>query len=328
MRAESSQANGGDRWRYTADMLYLVQNPDLREAFFPTGVQRLCVERARPCDQDEILAIAHTHEVPLAAVAITQWWQSVPDSFYVMRDATGEIAGFYIATELRVLRGRMPAADPAVAQLQRHLQQSPLAQGETALFLRRWLSKSAGESPSPVQAACWLDVKRFHMALRPRIRRCYGSVIDGGTFAPMVQSVGFRVVDSGPASIDGPPWHLLMLDFGPGSFDGWLSDLVSRELGLKHEEILDVAARELVNEEVRVGLTVLEFGVLTYLREREGKAVSRAELLEHVWEQRANSGSNVVDVVVRSLRGKLGIRAWIISTVWGVGYRFRSNPPE
>ena len=328
VRAESCQADGSDRWRYTAEMLYLVQNPGLREAFFPAGVQSLCVERALPCDQDSILAIAHTHEVPLAAAAITQWWQSVPDSFYVMRDASGEIAGFYTAADLRILRGRMPAADPAVAQMQRHLQQNPLTQGETALFLRRWLSKSAGESPSPVQAACWLDVKRSHMALRPHIRRCYGSVIDGDTFAPMVQSIGFRVVDNGLASIDGAPWQVLMLDFGPGSFDGWLSDLVGRELGLKNEEILDVAARELVNDEERVGLTVLEFGVLTYLRVREGKAVSRAELLEHVWEQRANSGSNVVDVVVRSLRSKLGVRAWIISTVWGIGYRFRSNPPE
>ena len=104
-----------------------------------------------------------------------------------------------------------------------------------------------------------------------------------------------------------------MLDFGPGSFDGWLSDLVVNELGLRPEEILDTAARELVNEEERVALTALEFGVLTYLRQREGKAVSRAELLGEVWEQRANSGSNVVDVVVRSLRRKLGVRAWMVS---------------
>ena len=110
VRAESHQADGGDRWRYTADMLYLVQNPDLREAFFPTGVQNLYVERARPSEEDAILAIAHAHEAPLAAVAITRWWQNVPESFYGMRDASGEIAGFYIAADLRTLRGRMPAA--------------------------------------------------------------------------------------------------------------------------------------------------------------------------------------------------------------------------
>ena len=71
------------------------------------------------------------------------------------------------------------------------------------------------------------------------------------------------------------------------------------------------------NEE-RIGLTALEFGVLNYLRQREGRAMARAELLEQVWEQRADSGSNVVDVVVRSLRGKMRDHASMISTVRGV----------
>src|SRR6266849_2192345 len=38
-----------------------------------------------------------------------------------------------------------------------------LAKGQTALFIRRWLGKQDGERPSPVQAACWLDIKRHYM---------------------------------------------------------------------------------------------------------------------------------------------------------------------
>ena len=58
----------------------------------------------------------------------------------------------------------------------------------------------------------------------------------------------------------------------------------------------------------RVPLTPLEFGLFSHLRQCEGKAVSRSDLLREVWgtEARATGGSNVVDAVVRSLRRKLG----------------------
>ena len=64
-------------------------------------------------------------------------------------------------------------------------------------------------------------------------------------------------------------------------------------------------------------------GVLDYLSQREGKAVPRAALLADVWGYAYEGGSNVVDVVVRSLRKKLGGRARAIETVSGVGYRYR-----
>jgi DNA-binding response OmpR family regulator len=88
-------------------------------------------------------------------------------------------------------------------------------------------------------------------------------------------------------------------------------------------EYLDEGARELVLEE-RVGLTSPESGVLSSRKNRAAGG-SRAELLEHVWQQRPDSGSNVVDVVVRSLRSKLGDRAPLISTIRGVGYRLHSG---
>jgi hypothetical protein len=327
VRVELAKAGRRDLWRYTADMLYLVEKPALREAFFPTGAQALSSENARPTDGPSILAIAETHEAPQAAAAIARCWESLPEAFYVLRDALGEVTGFYIAAEVREFFTRMPSSDFAMAQLRRHLREKPLAPGETALFLRRWLSKTSGESPSPVQAACWVDVKRFHMGLRPQIRRCYGSLSDAGTFAPMLQCLGFRQVGDA-VSIDGVPNHLLMLDFGPGSFDGWLSALVSSELGMNTGAVVDTETRELLHDGERIALTALEFGVLTYLQRLENKAVSRAELLDHVWGKRGDLGSNVVDVVVRSLRRKLDGRAWMVATVRGVGYRFRSKPPE
>jgi DNA-binding response OmpR family regulator len=74
----------------------------------------------------------------------------------------------------------------------------------------------------------------------------------------------------------------------------------------------------------RIGLTRLEFGVMQYLVEREGKAVSRSGLLSDVWGYAYEGGSNVVDAAIRSLRKKLGQNATQIETVSGVGYRYRS----
>lgn len=324
LRTESRGADRLGHWRYTADLLYLVQNPNVREAFFPSGSQSLSLEPARARDGEAILAIVEAHETRSAAAALTQWWQRLPQCFLVMRDGSGGVAGFYIEADWRKIRGSLPETDPLARNWRRHLRENPLAKDETAIYVRRWLGDAVGEQPSPVQATCWLDVKRSYMQLRPHLRRCYVSLSDLATYGPVVQKLGFRFISDAAASFDGVACHLALLDFGPDSIDGWLTGLIASELGLGAEGILDTAARELVIEEERVGLTALEFGVLAYLRQQEGKAVSRAELLEHVWEQRANSGSNVVDVVVRSLRSKLGDRASMISTVRGVGYRLRS----
>ena len=47
LRAEVRDAAPTELWRYTADMLYLIDNPVLREAFFPSGAQPLAVEPAQ-----------------------------------------------------------------------------------------------------------------------------------------------------------------------------------------------------------------------------------------------------------------------------------------
>ena len=117
-----------------------------------------------------------------------------------------------------------------------------------------------------------------------------------------------------------------MLDMGPGSVDAWLTKLVGAEITAEEVEsskVLDVEAHELLLSSGRVGLTSLEFGVMQYLQERPGKAVGRYDLMEAVWGHRNPTASNVVDVVVRSLRRKLGADAASVETVRGTGYRYR-----
>jgi DNA-binding response OmpR family regulator len=55
--------------------------------------------------------------------------------------------------------------------------------------------------------------------------------------------------------------------------------------------------------------------------QRAGNVVPREDLLTDLWGDAADVTSNVVDVVVRSLRKKLAERANIIETISGIGYR-------
>jgi hypothetical protein len=196
---------------------------------------------------------------------------------------------------------------------------------EKVLFLRRWLSWDEGESPSPVQAACWLDIKRTYMELRPNLRRVYLTVRDLTAYAPVALKLGFSPLSECDREMDGDTYHTAMLDFGPSSVDGWISSLVAAELGMEEEKVLDTEARELVLDGARVNLTKLEFDVLHYLSQNDGKAISRDRLLDDVWGLSYHGGSNVVDVVIRALRKKIGPQADMIETVRGVGYRFRKN---
>ncbi|HVD60004.1 MAG TPA: winged helix-turn-helix domain-containing protein, partial [Gemmatimonadaceae bacterium] len=311
-----------DLWRCIADLLYLLENPVIREAFFPTGSQEYAVEPAQPQDDAAITQIIGDHEGPAMSRSLIQWWKRAPETFVVVRDRKGAVAGFYCALDPAV-HPRLNPEDPIVRAWIGHLDQEPLPRQQCALFLRRWLSAKDGEVPSAVQAACWIDLKRKYLEMRPHGRRVYITVRDLAPYTAVAQKLGFQVLLDRSVPIDGGSYSTGMLDFGPASVDGWLARLVATELEIQNDGLLDAAARELVVNGRRVSLTKLEFGVMEYLEQQSGKAVPRIALLENVWEQHYDGGSNVVDVVIRSLRKKLGDRASMIETVQGVGYRLR-----
>jgi DNA-binding response OmpR family regulator len=199
-----------------------------------------------------------------------------------------------------------------------------VARGQRVLFCRALLARDYGDAPSPVQAACWLDLKRIYMELRPHLRRIYSIVRDVATYGPMVAPLGFEGLPGDPVEFDGVPYYAAQNDFGPSSIDGWLSRVVASELRIQDDSILDVVQHQLVLDGRRVDLTKLEFEVIDYLFERNGTVVERSDLLRDVWGYEYAGGSNVIEANVRSLRRKLGDRAGCIETVRGLGYRFRA----
>ncbi len=93
---------------------------------------------------------------------------------------------------------------------------------------------------------------------------------------------------------------------------------------------LDRLGRRVTLDGREVDLTPKEFALLEQLMLRPEDVVSRAELLEQVWQLQGDPGSNVVDAHVARLRQKLRAVAHCpeIQTVRGVGFRITANCAE
>jgi DNA-binding response OmpR family regulator len=78
-----------------------------------------------------------------------------------------------------------------------------------------------------------------------------------------------------------------------------------------------------------VSLTALEFRLLWFLGEADGRLLTRAQILERVWNDVSGVPTRVVDVHVAALRKKLGeVGAELqISSVRGIGYRLDLAAP-
>jgi two-component system response regulator MprA len=91
--------------------------------------------------------------------------------------------------------------------------------------------------------------------------------------------------------------------------------------------VVDPGSREVRRGDRRVELTALEFQLLEHFLRNARLVLSRAQILDAVWGFDLETASNVVDVYVGYLRGKLeaGGEARLIQTVRGVGYVLRED---
>jgi DNA-binding response OmpR family regulator len=93
---------------------------------------------------------------------------------------------------------------------------------------------------------------------------------------------------------------------------------------------LDPTARRATRNGDELALTIREFDLLEFFLRNPGRATSREELMRRVWGWEFGDLSTVT-VHVRRLREKVEddpARPRLISTVWGVGYRFDPPPPD
>jgi two-component system copper resistance phosphate regulon response regulator CusR len=85
---------------------------------------------------------------------------------------------------------------------------------------------------------------------------------------------------------------------------------------------LDRLARQAKRAGKKIDLTSKEYALLEYLAANAGRVLSRTMIIEHVWDQSFEGLTNIVDVYVRHLRGKVDDPhpRKLIRTVRGAGY--------
>jgi DNA-binding response OmpR family regulator len=88
---------------------------------------------------------------------------------------------------------------------------------------------------------------------------------------------------------------------------------------------IDPSARRVRVGDSEPALTAREYDLLLFLARHPGRAFTRNELMDHVWQYAFYTDTSTVTVHIRRLRAKLEpdpeTPRWI-ETVWGVGYRF------
>jgi len=91
--------------------------------------------------------------------------------------------------------------------------------------------------------------------------------------------------------------------------------------------VLDEDAHRVWRADQPVSLSPTEFRLLLYLLLNAGRVVSKAQILEHVWEYDFDGDASVVEVYMSYLRKKVDtIEPKLLHTVRGVGYTLRTEP--
>ena len=152
-----------------------------------------------------------------------------------------------------------------------------------------------------------------------------------GVWAPVLMLTARDAVEDRVAGLDSGADDYLVKPFAFAELLARLRALVrrgdsERPSVLKVGDLrLDPATRVVTRGQVEIALSAKEFALLETFMRRPGEVLSRLHLLEHAWDFAYDNRSNVVDVFIRRLRGKIdepfGRKS--LETVRGAGYRLR-----
>ncbi len=318
--------SGAGRWRYMADLLHLLEEPVLRNAFFPTDAPAPPVEPARQDDFPAILALAEQRNGPDERACIEAWTRRLPHRFSVARGDDGAVLAFYAFARQDDPIAGLASLDPLFALWQQHLSAHPV-DGEV-LFVRQMSARGVAPLP-PERVACVLDLKRNYIE-RWGLARIYSYATGVESDGVLMARLGFKPLEGAPSGLP----TTMILDLPGADLVDWVATLVqaggATGPGTMTNGSGDGLAfvrdrREITVDGSVVELTPLEAQVLAELIDRAPAAVGREELIERIW-RRTFVGSNVVDTVIRTLRKKMGPLRDRIQTVPKLGYRYVEAP--
>jgi two-component system OmpR family response regulator len=154
-----------------------------------------------------------------------------------------------------------------------------------------------------------------------------------GVWTPVLMLTARDAIEDRVAGLDGGADDYLTKPFSFLELGARLRALVrrgpvERPVVLEVDDLrLDPASQRVTRGDVEIGLSAKEFALLEAFMRRPGEVLSRLQLLERAWDYEYENRSNVVDVYVRYLRGKIDrpFGADSIETIRGAGYRMRSH---
>ena len=85
---------------------------------------------------------------------------------------------------------------------------------------------------------------------------------------------------------------------------------------------LNPLSHVVIRNKKKIKLTPKEFAILELLMRNKSEVITRTKIIEHVWDYNFDGMSNIVDVLIVTLRKKInnGYKNKLIKTVHGVGY--------
>ena len=86
--------------------------------------------------------------------------------------------------------------------------------------------------------------------------------------------------------------------------------------------VLDEAAHMVTIDDKSMDLSFKEFELLSYFMKNEGRALTRENILNQVWNYDYFGDARTIDTHVKKLRNKMGSKGAYIRTIWGMGYKF------
>lgn len=270
-RAALATVQQAPGWAATADLLHLVQNPVVRNAFIPPAGAQHPVEAAAPADLPDVLAIAERHAGADEAAWLARWWRAHPEGLSVARGRHGGVRAFSMVVEAAAVAPDLRRDDPVAAAMAADLRARPLRPGGRALLNRRMLAADREAHLSPDVALMIVDLKRTYLEMRPDLLRVYsGTDADAQLAAPM-RALGFALVSNVPSP------DLWAMDMPAGSVDAWIAGHIELEtappaepptgpaspaavasLSAREREVLAALADGLTNRELAERLFISE----------------------------------------------------------------------
>jgi two-component system copper resistance phosphate regulon response regulator CusR len=161
------------------------------------------------------------------------------------------------------------------------------------------------------------------------------AIREGGSRVPILMLTALDAVEQRIAGLDAGADDYVTKPFDFGELLARLRALVRRHRDTAPPKLvigdleIDSERRVVRRGGREIPLTAREFTLLQFLARNAGRVVTRAELMEHVWDDSRNTYSNIIDVYAGRLRRKIdgGESDAMFTTVRGVGFVLEAPPP-